>query len=322
MNVMPNYSNENKTENQNTIYNSSNQNNKTLLAKTEDNSLPNCRKPTYFRSKSLNLNSTQLDEIVNKQNKLNNNINSIQKLNESSTAEDSSSLRNTNEPSSNNNIRKIHSIKNGLFISKTISNLTQIAEHGINLRKTFNTNYKRGMTLNNNHTVTLSANHYERNNTRDNVSTMQPQVKREINTSSYNRYLSTFQDIREIKGCTINLGNTRFAQVTKPTNLIQTNETNNKTGNAIHHRMNVNNYNTNNINSNNNNNTNNNNTYIINAIKKSNTIAFRPSSLTACSSLSHCSFKNISKLKTLTADKGYTIQLARINIYYSIALSF
>jgi hypothetical protein len=314
-NMFSNYiPHENKVMKNDKVYNTvlNNNINKAVPLKSEETNT-NRKKPTYFKSKSLDLNINQLNEIVNNnQMKCINNSSSIQKLNESSTAEDSSSLRNTNDLTSNNNIGKIQSMKNGVFINKSISTLSQIAEYGTTNPKQINNMYRRGITLNNNNTVTLSANHYERN-IKDKTSTIQPAIKRETYTSSYNSYLSTFQDVREIKGCTINLSNTRFAQVSKPQNLIQPNEINNKTSSNVNNnsRMNVNTYNTSNSNVNNNTNTN---SHLIISTKKGNPIAYRPNSLTTCSSLNNYSIKNISKLKTITFDKGYTIQLSRKKI--------
>jgi hypothetical protein len=165
-NMFSNYiPHENKVMKNDKIYNTvlNNNINKAVPLKTEETNT-NRKKPTYFKSKSLDLNINQLNEIVNSnQMKCINNSNSIQKLNESSTAEDSSSLRNTNDLTSSNNIGKIQSMKNGIFINKSISTLSQIAEYGTTNPKQINNMYRRGITLNNNNTVTLSANHYERN---------------------------------------------------------------------------------------------------------------------------------------------------------------
>ena len=221
------------------------------------------KKGNYFKSKSLDLNMAQLEEIIkhHKPSLKETHLNPIRELNDSSTAEDSSSLRNVSEFIPKSKIySKLMNIKNNGIPGRSLLNLSSSFDKDIS--KSF-TQYKR--------VNTIAGKNESTKNQEKTIATSSIKKNLFSEISSY-KPMTTFQNYQDSKtNKTISNLNNSFSS-----NVSFTSKAKNIKTNAIPETTrNINNY------------------------KRGTCISFKTCTLSTNSSLSNYSIKDLAKLRSM-----------------------
>ena len=261
-----------------------------IIIKSAENNIIS-KKPAYCKSKSLDLNMAQLEEIIKHHKNVlkdqTKKLNPIKELNDSSTAEDSSSMRNVTEFLPKNKIyNKIVNMKNNGIGCKSFSNLSQ--SYDKDQYKTF-TAFKR-----NNEREKEREKEKEEEQTfkidKNNYNTTNTNIKKEFlpsNRNSMYKPMTTFQNYQHNNTISMNsLGNNQNNKTNiSGSNISFTGKSNLSKGIIPETTRNV-----------------------INNYKRNACISFKACTLTNSNSLSDYSIKDFAKLKAIKTSLGASIQ--------------
>lgn len=238
------------------------------------------KKGNYYKSKSLDLNMAQLEEIIkhHKPNLKETHLNPIRELNDSSTAEDSSSLRNVTEFIPKSKIySKIMNMKNNGITGRSFINLSTTFDK--DLSKSFN-QYKRINTISG---KTESTKNLEKTITTSNI---KKELFGEIGTAY--KPMTTFQNYQHSNTISMNKTISSNLNSSNSSNVSFTSKTKSIKTNAIPETTrNINNY------------------------KRGTCISFKTCTLSTNSSLSNYSIKDLAKLRSMKSTLNSSISYPR-----------